>query len=238
MSVLWNPWHGCRKISEGCQNCYVYRIDTRHGRPCSKVSLNADFLLPLRKSRGEWRIAPGERVYTCFSSDFLIEEADAWREDAWQMMRQRPDLHFVFFTKRIHRLQSLLPPDWGDGYDNVTVGCTCENQARADERLPIFLSLPLLHREIVCEPLLSAIDLRNYLDPAQIERVSVGGESGEQARVCDFTWVMQIRQACADAGVRMTYHQTGALLRRDNRVYHIPRRMQHEQARRADIDLL
>ncbi len=23
----WNPWHGCRKYSEGCQNCYVYRMD-------------------------------------------------------------------------------------------------------------------------------------------------------------------------------------------------------------------
>ena len=31
----WNPWHGCRKISEGCRNCYVYRIDERHGRDAS-----------------------------------------------------------------------------------------------------------------------------------------------------------------------------------------------------------
>ncbi|MCB7206753.1 DUF5131 family protein, partial [Dorea formicigenerans] len=20
----WNPWHGCHKISAGCEHCYVY----------------------------------------------------------------------------------------------------------------------------------------------------------------------------------------------------------------------
>ena len=233
MSIGWNPWHGCRRVSEGCRNCYVYRIDGAHGRESQEVSLNADFLLPLRQSKGSAKIESGERVYTCFSSDFLIEEADEWRLDAWQMMRLRSDLHFVFFTKRIERLASHLPPDWGDGYENVTVGCTCENQARADERLPIFLSLPLRHRTIVCEPLLSPIDLRPYLDRTKIEEVSAGGESGEGARLCDFAWIEDLHRACAEANVRFTYHQTGALLQRDGRLYHIPRRHQHEQAKRA-----
>ncbi len=237
MSVSWNPWHGCRRVSEGCRNCYVYRIDGAHGRESSTVTLNSDFLLPLRERNGEWRIASGERVYTCFSSDFLIPEADAWRPDAWRMMRVRSDLHFVFFTKRIERLREVLPPDWGDGYDNVTIGCTCENQARADERLPLFLELPILHREIVCEPLLSSIDLSPYLDRARIESVCAGGESGEGARECDFDWVLGIRAACFAAGVRFSYHQTGALLRRDGVLYRIPRSQQHAQAVRAGIDV-
>ena len=124
MSVSWNPWHGCRRVSEGCRNCYVYRIDGKHGRESSAVTLNADFLLPLRESKGVFKMESGETVYTCFSSDFLIADADEWRPDAWRMMKLRPDLHFVFFTKRIERLQAVLPPDWGDGYENVTVGCT------------------------------------------------------------------------------------------------------------------
>ena len=53
----------------------------------------------------------------------------------------RKDLYFYFFTKRIHRLKECLPPDWGDGYDNVLIGCTVENQQMADFRLPIFKSL-------------------------------------------------------------------------------------------------
>lgn len=238
MSVAWNPWHGCRRVSEGCAHCYVYRIDGAHGRTSDEVTLNADFLLPLRQKRnGSYKIESGERVYTCFSSDFLIEEADEWRADVWQMMRTRDDLHFVFFTKRIERLSSVLPPDWGEGYANVTVGCTCENQARADERLPTFLSLPLQHRWIVCEPLLGEIDLSPYLDPARIERVAAGGESGEDARVCDFDWIRRISRDCAASGVRFSYHQTGALLRRDGTLYHIPRRHQHNQAKRAGMDV-
>ena len=238
MSVTWNPWHGCRRVSEGCRNCYVYRIDGSFGRESGAVSLNSDFLLPLRKGYNGWKIESGERVYTCFSSDFLIEEADAWRGEIWKMMRGRQDLHFIFFTKRIERLAEALPSDWGEGYENVTVGCTCENQARADERLPIFLSTPISHRTIVCEPLLERIDLRPYLDRTKIESVAVGGESGEGARECDFAWVMNLHDACKEAGVRFSYHQTGALLRRDGRLYRIPRRLQQEQAKRAGIDIL
>lgn len=238
MSVTWNPWHGCRRVSEGCRNCYVYRIDSAHGKGSDEIRLNADFLLPLRESRGELKIKSGETVYTCFSSDFLLEEADVWREDVWRMMRLRKDLRFIFFTKRIERLGDLLPRDWGEGYENVTVGCTCETQKRAEERLPIFLSLPIAHRWIVCEPLLSAIELSPYLERSKIELVTVGGESGKDARVCDFDWVTDIQRACAEAKVRFSYHQTGALLRRDGKLYRIPRRHQHEQAKRAGLDIL
>ncbi len=237
MSVTWNPWHGCRRVSEGCRNCYVYRIDGEHGKSGGEIRLNADFLLPLREGKQGWKVEPGETVYTCFSSDFLLEEADPWRADAWRMMRIRQDLHFVFFTKRIERLGGLLPSDWGEGYDNVTVGCTCENQEMADRRLPVFLELPLRRRAVVCEPLLGAIDLGPYLNSRRITEVLAGGESGEGARVCDFEWVIALRNACAAHGVRFSYHQTGALLRRDGRIYHIPRASQHDQAKRAGLDL-
>ena len=237
MSVTWNPWHGCHRVSEGCQNCYVYRIDGAHGKESAAVTLNADFLLPLRKTRNEWKIQSGETVYTCFSSDFLIEEADKWRDDVWEMMRQRQDLHFVFFTKRIQRLAAVLPFDWGNGYPNVTVGCTCENQARADERLTVFLSLPIAHRVIVCEPLLSKIDLTPYLDKKRIDMVSAGGESGAGARVCDYDWILGLHTACKTSGVPFSFHQTGALFRRDGKLYRIPRRLQHDQAHRAGLDI-
>lgn len=28
MHDIWNPWHGCRKCSEGCRNCYMYYLDS------------------------------------------------------------------------------------------------------------------------------------------------------------------------------------------------------------------
>lgn len=238
MSPVWNPWHGCHRISEGCRNCYVFRIDGAHGLDGAEVRVNSDYLLPLRKKRdGDWIIEPGETVYTCFTSDFLLPDADSWRPDMWSIMRQRRDLRFVIFTKRIDRLEAHLPKDWGDGYPNVTFGCTCENQVRADERLPVFLRLPLADRVIVCEPLLEAIDLRRYLATGGIREVTIGGESGEGARICDFAWVRKIYDACREAGVRFSYHQTGALLYKDGKQYRIPRHEQHRQAARAEAEL-
>ncbi len=238
MSRIWNPWHGCHRVSEGCRNCYVFRIDGGHGQDAGEVRINADFLLPLKRQRsGAWRVEPGETLYTCFSSDFLLPDADEWRPDVWRMMRTRGDVQFVFFTKRIERLEAVLPPDWGDGYPNVTIGCTCENRDRADFRLPLFLRLPIRERLIVCEPLLEAIDLKPYLMGGLVREVCVGGESGEQARACDFAWVEQIFSDCRACGVRFSYHQTGALLIRNGRTYRIPRKEQQSQAARAEAML-
>ena len=234
----WNPWHGCHKISSGCLNCYVYRGDGRYGKDSSIVIKNADFDLPLRKNRnGEYKLRPKDGlVYTCFTSDLLLEDADPWRAEIWQMMKIRSDLRFLFITKRIHRLQECLPTDWDDGYDNVAICCTCENQERADYRLPIFLAAPIKYKEIICEPLLGPIDLSKYLNK-NIRGVIVGGESGPEARVCNYDWIMAIREQCQAAQVRFYFKQTGANFVKDNKHYFVARKFQHQQARKAKINL-
>ncbi len=236
MSVSWNPWHGCLRVSEGCRNCYVYRQDAAWQKDAGVLRKTAAFDLPVRRSRdGRWKIPGGESVFTCFTSDFLFEGADPWREQAWEMIRFRRDLHFLFFTKRIDRFEVCLPPDWGSGYENVTIGCTVENQEMTERRLPLFLQLPICHRIIVCAPLLGPIDLAPYLS-SKIEEVSVGGESGPEARVCDYEWVLQLREQCVATDIPFCYHQTGARLMKDGRLYRIPRLWQHIQARKAGLD--
>ena len=239
MSLVWNPWHGCIKYSEGCLNCYVYRIDEKYERESREIKKNAHFDAPLKRSRdGRFKINSGETLYTCLSSDFFLEEADQWRRSAWEIMRLRPDVNFFIITKRILRFYEALPDDWGDGYDNVTIACTCENQKRADERLPFFLDLPIKHKEIVCEPLLESIDLMPYLN-GKIQCVSVGGESGEfdKVRICNYDWILKIRNDCAKTNTRFHFHQTGAKLVKDGKTYLIPRKDQHEQAQKAGIDI-
>ena len=190
----WNPWHGCSKISEGCRHCYVYRIDGRYSRDSSVVYRTRDFDLPVRRCRdGRYKIPSGETVYTCFSSDFLLDAADEWRGEAWAMMRFRSDLHFFMITKRIDRLMSVVPDDWRTGYSNVTLCCTVENQERADYRLPLYSKAPIARKIIVCEPLLGAIDLSPYLSES-ISEVVVGGESGPEARPCRYEWVLDLRR--------------------------------------------
>ena len=236
MSISWNPWHGCCKISEGCRNCYVYRQDSRHDKDSREVRQTAMFDRPIRRSRdGRFKVPAGEMVYTCFTSDFLLEEADDWRAEAWEMMRIRHDLRFMFFTKRIDRLAAALPPDWGEGYENVIIGCTVENQAMADYRLPLFLKTPIRHRIVICAPLLGLLDIAQYLTSG-IEEVSAGGESGNEARPCDYAWVLALREQCVSADIPFCFHQTGAQLLKDGRLYRIPRRYQHSQARKAGIN--
>ena len=236
MSFGWNPWHGCKKLSEGCRNCYVYRMDERHSRDASQVKKTVDFNLPIRKSRaGEWKIPSGELLWTCFTSDFLLDEADEWRSEAWTMMRQRADLDFLFITKRIDRLEKCLPPDWGDGYENVTICCTCENQQMADYRLPIFKTSPIKHKCIVCEPLLGSIDLSRYLGP-WADQVLAGGESGLEARPCNFDWILDMRRQCIEAKVPFYFKQTGAKFIKDGKRYNIARKYQHSQAKKAKIN--
>ena len=233
---MWNLWHGCTRKSEGCDHCYVYRRDAAHGIDSTRVRRTAAFELPLKKDRRHaFKVPAGTRLFTCFTSDFFLPEADMWRAQAWEMIALRKDLSFYIVTKRPERVAACLPGDFGANYDHVTFACTVENQRRALERVGLWRALPLRHRELICEPLLSALDLRGELGP-WCEAVTVGGESGEEARVCDYAWVLDLRSQCMAAGVAFYFKQTGAWLRKDGRDYRIPRALQHQQARRAGIN--
>lgn len=237
-SSLWNPWHGCHKWSAGCQHCYVYRIDGKHGRNSSEVTKNEKFDLPVqRKKNGEYKIPSGRLIYTCFSSDFFVEDADEWRPEAWAMMKERSDLEFLFITKRIERLAQCVPSDWGSGYDNVTICCTMENQDRVDYRLPIYKAAPIKHKRIICEPLLSDIDFSPYLEGDWVGQIVAGGESGWDARVCHYDWVLHIRRQCVDHGIPFWFKQTGSKFLKDGKLYNVPRQFQHKQARKAGINI-
>lgn len=234
----WNPWHGCTKISEGCRYCYVYRQDEMYGAigSSSEVRKTGAFNLPIKKKRdGSYKIPPGKIVFTCFTSDFLVKEADEWRTEAWEMIKVRSDCMFYFFTKRIDRFLECIPGDWGDGYDNVIVGCTIENQDRADYRLPIFMAAPIKHKSLTIAPLIGPIDISRYLN-STIEEVSVGGESGINARPCHYDWILSLREQCISKDIPFRFHQTGAFFVKDNRMYRIPRAYQLTQAHKAGID--
>nr|MCR5042160.1 phage Gp37/Gp68 family protein [Clostridia bacterium] len=119
----------------------------------------------------------------------------------------------------------------------------CEDRSAAEKRLPVYLELPLRHHAVMIEPMLSAVDLRPFFASyrgedgrPKIRSVSVGGESGPDARPCDFDWVLDIRTQCVENGVKFSYHQTGANLIKDGKTYRIPRSSQHKQARRAGLD--
>lgn len=69
-------------------------------------------------------------------------------------------------------------------------------------RLPAAFSAgrPLRHKLVICAPLLGPLDIARYLVPG-IEEVSVGGESGNEARPCNYDWVLSIRRQCVAADI-------------------------------------
>jgi len=192
--------------------------------------------LPIKRKRDKtYKLRSGQIIYTCMTSDFFVEQADEWRAEAWAMMRLRKDLRFFIFTKRIERFDVNLPNDWNDGYENVIIGCTVENQAMADYRLPIFNQLPIKHKVIIIAPMLEKMDISAYLN-SKIREVATSGESGVEARILDYEWILDIRRQCIEKDIPFCFHQTGAKLLKDGKLYRIHRYHQILQAHKANIN--
>ena len=220
----WNPWHGCIKCSEGCQNCYMYFFDGMRDLNGSDIyRTKGGFDYPIQKNRkGHYKIKSGELIRVCMTSDFFLEEADPWRDEAWQFMKERSDVKFFLLTKRPERVQACLPKNWGDGWENIFFNVSCENQRRADERIPRLLQLPFKHKGLFCAPLLGKIHIAKYLATGEIEQVGCGGENYNGARPCDFEWVKTLRKECVAANVTFCFVETGTNFIKDGRLYHIP----------------
>ncbi len=223
---IWNPWHGCHKCSEGCQNCYAYFLDKRYGRDTNEVVRNkSDFNLPVKKDRaGNYKLPRGSFVRVCMASDFFVEEADAWRIEAWDLIRRRPDVTFSLLTKRAERIKDCLPSDWGDGWDNVSFSVSCENQKRLEERMPYLLEIPAKHRWISLKPFIGEVDIAPYLATGKIETVLAGGENYQGSRPLHYEWVKKVHDACAAQGVQLIFGQTGNVFVMDGKEYKIRNR--------------
>lgn len=238
MYDIWNPWHGCIKKSEGCKNCYMYFLDKQrgqNGRDVYKVKNHFDY--PLQKDKyGEYKVRSGLVLRVCMTSDFFLEEADVWREEAWEIISRRPDVIFFLLTKRPERVGRCLPKNWGDGWENVFFNVSTENQVRVDERIPLLQSLPFKHKGIMVAPFISPVSIKKYLVNPMIEQVIVGGENYDGARPLHYDWVKQLYQECVDANIRFCFIETGTKFVKDNKLYTLPsKRMQSVMAFKSGL---
>lgn len=232
--AFWNPWRGCKKCSEGCLHCYIHKGDLKRNINTNDIVRTKDFYKPIeRLKNGEYKVKSGI-IYLCFSTDFFIEEADEWRKECWKMIKERGDCSFLFLTKRIERFKDCIPDDWQDGYDNVVVCCTIENQKNADYKLAIFKDLPIKHKCITAQPLLEKIDIEKYLE--SIELVVVGGESDYNARPFHYEWALDIREQCIRKNVSFEFRQCGTYTIKDEKMYKLQTKDLCKQAKLAGID--
>lgn len=238
MKNAWNPWHGCVKYSAGCDNCYMYFLDSQRGLDGSKVyKVKGNFDLPIQRDRfGCYKIEAGEEVLTNMASDFFLEEADQWRADAWSIIDERRDLRFSILTKRIDNVRDRLPKDWKNGWENVRLNVTTENQELADKRIPVLLDLPFKHKGIMVAPMIGEITLDKYLATGQIELVMCGGENYGGCRPCHYEWVERLSKECEKHNVQFTFFETGTRFVKDGKEYTIrDKKTQSQQAYKSGL---
>jgi protein gp37 len=217
MHDIWNPWHGCKKKSEGCKNCYMYFLDAQRDKSGAEIyRVKNNFNYPIQKNKnGEYKIKSGEYLRVCMTSDFFLEDADDWRDEAWDIIQQRKDVVFIFVTKRPERVLQTLPKDLY--LENIWFHVTCENQDCADERIPILLDLPFLHKGIMIAPFIGKISISKYLQTGQIENVWAGGENYNGARPLFYNWVKSVSEECKQHDVSFSFFETGNIFIKDNK---------------------
>lgn len=198
----WNPWHGCTKVSPGCDHCYMFREKRQYGQdPELVVRSKTTFTNPLK-----WK--DRALVFTCSWSDWFHREADPWRDAAWDVIANTPHLTYQILTKRPGRIARHLPQGWGDGWPNVWLGTSVESQEQA-HRIRQLADIPAAVHFLSAEPLLGPLDLGLCPGAAELEWVIAGGESGKGARVCELSWLRTLRHRCALAGIPFFLKQLG-----------------------------
>jgi protein gp37 len=202
-----NFWWGCNKVSAECTHCYIDAIMRRAGRePFRGPIRTMNWSAPERWNHQAARAGERYRVFTCSMSDFFHAGADAWRPEAWQVIRECSHLDWLILTKRPELVLSRLPADWGAGYTNVWLGVTCGCHDSL-WRLELLRDIPAAVRFVSAEPLLEPLDLTPHL--RWLGWVITGCERAakKKRRVMDLAWVRDIDRQCREAGVAHFFKQ-------------------------------
>ena len=202
----WNPWYGCDKVSPGCKFCYMYRENIRDPGKVQRSKTKFDEPLTWNKT---------QLVFTCSWSDFFHQDADQWRDEVWRIIKRTPHLTYQVLTKRIDRVMAQLPDDWGDGYPNVWLGVSTENEELTYSRVTTLLQIPSKLRFISAEPLIEGVvSDRTKALIKELDWVIIGGESGHdfpphKYRPMELRWAADLLDFCLTEGVATFMKQLG-----------------------------
>lgn len=201
--------HHCVKISAGCTNCYASRLQSRFGMPAYQVNRRKEVELFLHAPALEEVRARKKptRYFWCDMTDMFLDDIPReWLNAICGVWMDTPQHVHMVLTKRPERMREwftdLNPPP------NVWAGVSVEDQATADERIPILLQTPAAVRFVSYEPALGPVDFFGARYPLPdgglgsafawgkgINWMIIGGESGSRARPFDLAWA---RSAIAD----------------------------------------
>jgi len=207
-----NPWWGCTKVSDGCKFCYAEALSKRYGHrvwgrlSSRRLLSDQHWREPLRWNAEAKNLGVRYRVFCASMADVFEEAAPSGQLDRlWELIRATQNLDWQLLTKRPHRIPESLPNDWGNGYANVWLGTSVEDE-RVVGRISELIVVPAIVHFLSLEPLIGPLMKLALKD---IEWAIVGGESGPSARPMQKSWVLDIRRQCRAAGVAFFFKQWG-----------------------------
>lgn len=210
-----NFWIGCRVVSEECDKCYAKVLieRTRGKGSFDTITRTKTWNDPKRWQREAASANRCDLVFTCSLSDFFIQQADAWRPEAWQIIHDTPNLIYQILTKRPQLIEKRLPADWGSGYPNVWLG-TSVGLKKHLKRMDVLRNIPAAVRFASLEPLLEDIcpELEEHVDG--FHQLIVGGESGNNShnfRPMEHDWARKILTICRARDMAFFFKQSAAV---------------------------
>ncbi len=214
-----NPWTGCTNVSPGCDHCYAEAWSKRSGhvkwgnnprKRTTDAYWKAPFMWQSKADEFSAKHGRRQRVFCASLADAFDNQAEkTWRSDLFDVIRQTRGLDWLLLTKRPQNIAKMLPPDWGnEGYPNVWLGFTAEDQTRYDQRWKHLAAVPAAVRFVSYEPAIGPLRLPDV--GMQPDWLICGGESGHGARPMDPQWARDIIGDCELHGVAPFFKQWGA----------------------------
>jgi protein gp37 len=209
-----NFWMGCQKVSDGCKHCYAERLTTNRmgmhvwGAGATRQVAKAVWQNVRKWNRAARTAGERRRCFTMSLGDVFENHpvANATRPRVWEVIRECESLDFLVLTKRPERIAGCLPADWGDGWPNVWLGTSIEDN-RVVDRADHLRAVPAVVRFVSYEPALGPLD---QLDLTGLHWILYGGESGPGFRPEDKQWARDMRDRCREAGISFFHKQSAA----------------------------
>ena len=220
----WNPVTGCSKVSQGCKNCYAERDWVRleknvnsvyHGRHFTEVMCHPERL----EQPSRW--SKPRKIFVNSMSDLFHDDVPFdFIEEVYKVMAKNPHHIFQVLTKRPERMAAIYSMwrDYGDdcrnfsSLPNVWVGVSVEDQATAEQRIPLLIETTAAVKWISAEPLLDTIYLTWIPEAEELDWAVVGGESGPNARKMPIEAVELIHDYCKAFEIPFLFKQWGEWL--------------------------
>jgi len=197
------------------------------------VTLHPDRL----KQPSKWK--KPRMVFVPSMGDLFHEDVPLmYIRDVWTIMARARHHTYQVLTKRPKRAAFFINQAvdfYGEVFDHVWLGVTAENQATADERIPLLLQTPAAVQFVSVEPMLEAIDFDYHSDTCHcgvlaknhrfethsfvsalssylidgIDWVICGAETGPGKRPMQLDWARSLRDQCQAAGVPFFFKRDG-----------------------------